>query len=455
VTDSLPPTGFWSYTSSDNASAGGRLSVLRQMLADELQLLVGQKPKVRLFQDVATIPYGADWAKAIGAALAESSFLIPIVSPAFLHSEWCCKEVMAFDQRQRALGRDDLIFPFYYVDIEDMAPGEAHDPAVLALLKSKQRFDFRALRRKSPESEEVADGLAALAEAIRKALRRGVGTNPEPPAKPAPRPTFVTWTRVADPPEPPAKPGPRPGDVMGEPPGPEMVLIPAGTFMMGVPEAESKREGINDDDARPVHKVTVPRPFWLGKYPVTRGEYAVFANATGRGGEPWSKPGFPQDDRHPVVNVSHDDAVAYMQWLSQQTGQTYRLPSEAEWEYAARGGTTTARYWGEAAGKTGEHAHFGVWDGTRAAGGFPANPFGLHDMLGNVLEWTADAWHSDYQGAPADGSAWLGDGAAFRVLRGGSWFSVARNVRSADRARNAPTDRNDGIGFRCARVQVG
>jgi formylglycine-generating enzyme required for sulfatase activity len=228
---------------------------------------------------------------------------------------------------------------------------------------------------------------------------------------------------------------------------------------MGGPEAESKREGTEDWDkcARPVHTVTIARRFLLGKYPVTRGEYAAFAAETGRNDEPWSRPGFPQDDRHPVVEVSHVDAEAYLAWLSEKTGQTWRLPSEAEWEYAARAGTTTARYWGDAAGKPGEHAHFGESrgsaSGTCAVGGFNANGFGLHEMLGNVWEWTADVWHNDYAGAPTDGSAWTDGGSPARVVRGGSWDGVARGVRAACRVRLDPADRGYNLGFRCARVQ--
>jgi formylglycine-generating enzyme required for sulfatase activity len=165
-----------------------------------------------------------------------------------------------------------------------------------------------------------------------------------------------------------------------------MVLIPAGRFLMGVPEAESKREGTLDLEARPQHLVTIARPFWLGRYPVTRGEYAAFANKTGRVRDPWTTLNFSQNDRHPVVNVHLGDALAYVARLSEQTGQTYRLPSEAEWEYAARAGTTTARYWGEDAGKPGEHSHFGSGGGTCPVGSFAPNAFGLHDTLGEVWE---------------------------------------------------------------------
>ncbi len=523
----LKPIGFWSYTSSDDTRSGGRLSQLRRLLADELQLLIGRRQQVHLWQDVAAIPHGADWLKEIHKALGESSFLIPIVTPAFLESEMCCQEVTRFRQREQELGRGDLIFPLRYIDVADIGPGEVHDPAVLDLLNSRQGINFARLRHRPPKSTAVTTALTTLATSIRAALRRTVAPEPpqdkpEPPAQPpVPRQPGLPQPAVARAAVPPApatvvrgEPGPggpvvaellpdkeplpdkqeaktnprtaplevpldselprpavvrttvppamarlaqvppAPGTLMRDGSGPEIVLIPAGSFLMGAPEAESEREGVNDSAARPQHQVTIAQPFWLGKFPVTRGEYAVFAAETGRAGEAWASTRFPQDDRHPVVNVSHADALAYAAWLSEQTGQTYRLPSEAEWEYAARAGTTTARYWGEAAGKPGEHAHFGSRNGTCPVGSFRPNAFGLHDMLGNVWEWTADSWHSDYKGAPSDGSAWMTGGAADRVIRGGSWLGVARFVRAAYRNLVGPAYRVDLLGFRCARVQV-
>ncbi len=459
MAEPLKPTGFWSYTSSDDSRSGGRLSQLRQSLANQLQLVVG-RPKVHIWQDAHAIPHGTDWLREIHKALAESSFFIPIVTPAFLGSEMCCQEVMRFREREQELGREDLIFPFRYVDVSDIEPDEVHDPAVLTLLNSRQWIDFTGLRLRPPNAEDVETTLATLAVSIRATLRRraaAVVVSAPPPPEPAPvadaairqRLTPASaWASTAwgalttDP-------------ILQEGPGPEMVLIPAGAFQMGAPEAESKREDTLDSDkaARPLHRVSIARPFWLGRFPVTVGEYAVFAEETGRDGDRWSRVRFPQDDRHPVVNVSHEDAEAYMAWLSAKTGQTYRLPSEAEWEYAARAGTTTARYWGDAAGKPGENGHWETSIGTCRVDGFKANGFGLHDMLGNVWEWTADAWHDSYDGAPSDGAAWTTAGAASRVLRGGSWFGDARSARSASRDFHDPSARYGNFGFRCARVQ--
>ena len=186
----LPPIGFWSYTSSDDEASNGRLSALRVLLAKELQLKVGRIDRVKIFQDVTAIPHGTDWLKQITNALAESSFLIPIITPAFLQSEMCCREVMHFREREIALGRDDLILPLHYVTTDRVDParlGACHDPAVLQLLRSRQWIDFRTLRTRQPDSEPVLDLLNIFSDSVAEALHR-----PAPnrvPRGPSPVPT--------------------------------------------------------------------------------------------------------------------------------------------------------------------------------------------------------------------------------------------------------------------------
>ncbi len=238
--------------------------------------------------------------------------------------------------------------------------------------------------------------------------------------------------------------------------GPEMVVIPGGTFLMGSPEDEEGR----DDDEGPQHGVTVPR-FAMGRFAVTFEEYDAFCEETGRerpGDEDWGR------GRRPVIHVSWDDAKAYCAWASDRTGAAYRLPSEAEWEYACRAGTTTPFFFGETIstdqanydgtftygnGRTGEDRQQ-----TTPVGTFPANAFGLHDMHGNVREWCEDPWHDSYVGAPADGSAWVVNSTESnaRVVRGGSWFSDPITLRSADRSGYGPDGRNFTIGLRVART---
>ena len=196
---------------------------------------------------------------------------------------------------------------------------------------------------------------------------------------------------------------------------PEMVVIPGASFQMGCVS------GLDcDDDEKPVHEVTVAS-FELSKYEVTFEEYDCFIAATGRispKDQGWGR------GRRPVINVSWEDAIAYTEWLSAQTGERYRLPSEAEWEYAARAGSTTKYSWGNEIGhnRANCNACGSQWDNEKTApvGSFGPNAFGLHDMHGNLWEWVQDCWNDSYQGAPADGSAWTSGACAIRVLRGGS-----------------------------------
>ena len=250
---------------------------------------------------------------------------------------------------------------------------------------------------------------------------------------------------------------------------PEMVLVPAGSFTMGSPASEEGRY----DNEGPVHRVRIPEPFAVGKYEVTRGEFARFVSATGhdtgsscwtreggkwknRSGWSWRSPGYSQTERDPAVCVSWEDARSYARWLSGKTGKEYRLLSESEWEYAARAGTTTRYYWGNAIGRNRANCNGcgSRWDNEQTApvGSFAANGFGLHDMHGNVWEWVEDCWNDDYAGAPSDGSAWESGNCARRVLRGGSWSGDPRYLRAANRGRSDTGFRSGSLGFRVART---
>lgn len=242
-----------------------------------------------------------------------------------------------------------------------------------------------------------------------------------------------------------------------------MVLIPAGSFTMGVPEAESMREKSNDRSARPLHTVTIARPFYMSKFGVTRAEYAAFVadlpSLPAGGFCDWRNPGFVQTDRDPVVCVSAEDADAYAVWLSAKTKQTYRLPSEAEWEYAARAGTVTARYWGDAlwvkqANCDGCQSGRSL-RGTAPSGSFSPNLFGLYDVLGNAGQWTSDCWHDSYAGAPSDGSVWRAGVCRQRVVRGGSWNSPPWIVRTCTLDGGGTNVRYSMNGFRLSRSLSG
>ena len=224
---------------------------------------------------------------------------------------------------------------------------------------------------------------------------------------------------------------------------PDMVSLQGGTFQMG------DVEGLGESWRNPVHPVTI-KPFKLGKYEVTFDEYDAFAITTGRR--------LPEDQgwgrgQRPVINVSWDDAKAYAKWLSDQTGQRYRLPTESEWEYAARSGAKQEAWAGTSEeAKLGEYAVFIGNSGNRTAeiGTKKANEFGLYDLSGNVWEWVEDCAHSTFDNAPQDGSAWNGGDCGPRVIRGGSWDDRPETLRVSDRNWNFPVYRNSNIGFRLA-----
>ena len=274
---------------------------------------------------------------------------------------------------------------------------------------------------------------------------------------------------VVDPPPPPEI-GFEVGDVFRDCPHcPEMVVVPAGSFMMGSPASEEGRresaamnrnvviEEVREYDEDPQHRVTINSPFAVGVYEVTHGEFSRFMSATERsmwdscggaypeGGMLGDRWGFAfhaavLQPNSPAVCVDWDEAQAYTEWLSRETGESYRLLSEAEWEYVARAGAVTRFHWGNAIGSNRANCNGcgSLWDWEQVApvGSFDANAFGLHDVHGNVYEWVEDCWHDSYAGAPRDGSVWLsGDGGdcSKRVLRGGCWGFTPSAARTAAR----------------------
>ncbi|MFD2181414.1 SUMF1/EgtB/PvdO family nonheme iron enzyme [Rhodoplanes azumiensis] len=284
-----------------------------------------------------------------------------------------------------------------------------------------------------------------------------------------------------------------PGDRFTDCPGcPEMIVVPPGRFGMGSPDTEPQRTA----NEGPVQVVTIARPVAVGRSEVTVDQYAAFVTATGRptasacytledgnveerAGRSWRDPGFAQAGDHPVVCVGWHDAAAYAAWLSQQTGRAYRLPSEAEWEYAARGVTAAGpapRYhfgddaaamcgYANAADLTLRNALAGrgptlfvpcrddaVY--TAPAGRYAPNAFGLFDMHGNAAEWAADCWNDGHAARPGDGRARTDGDCSRRVVRGGSWVDDARRLRAAARIMNKPDDRSAIVGFRVVRDLV-
>ncbi len=365
---------------------------------------------------------------------------------------------------------------FYFrleIKVPASAPGAIADP----------RADDRALWETVKDSNN-ADELRAYLEQFPNGLFAGVArtrlktlTSGKPPAQvatitpPAPvaAPPSIA-TALAD-----SLQGLAPGTVFRDCDDcPEMVVIPAGSFTMGAPASEQ-----GGSTERPLHEVTISRKFAAGKFEVTRREFARFVAETRHstsGGchfwtgtnwelavsNDWRIPGFSQTDRDPVTCVNSQDAKAYTQWLSTRTGKTYRLLTEAEWEYVARAGTTTPFNTGlninpTQANYNTTQTYAGSVRGpyrrqTVAVGSFQSNAFGLYDAHGNVWEWTEDCWNANYQGAPSDGSAWTSGDCAQRVLRGGSWNNGPQYLRSADRGGSTASVRGSSFGFRLART---
>ena len=229
---------------------------------------------------------------------------------------------------------------------------------------------------------------------------------------------------------------------------PEMVVVPAGSFRMG------DLNGGGDADEGPVRSVQVRRAFAIARFETTFTQWdacvAARGCAPGAGDLEWGR------GSRPAINVSPEDAEAYVAWLESLTGARYRLPSEAEWEYAARAGSETRYPWGNEIGRNRANCDGcgSGWDDARTApvGSFSANAFGVHDTVGNVYEWVADCGRESYDGAPSDGSTWDSGGPCrVRMMRGGSWVSLPRALRSANRVRNPVAFRDINVGFRIAR----
>jgi formylglycine-generating enzyme required for sulfatase activity len=225
---------------------------------------------------------------------------------------------------------------------------------------------------------------------------------------------------------------------------PDLVNIPAGSFAMGSKDGHWSE--------RPVRRVTISKPFALGKFEITVGQWQACVDA----GACQSMPAMQNVTAgSPVHNISWNEVQNYLKWLREVTGESYRLPTEAEWEYAARAGTKTRYWWGEAIGVTNANCEDcgGDWDRKTPApvGGFPANPFGLHDMSGGVMEWVADCWAQDYEGAPSDGSAQQSGDCTQRVLRGGSWRNDQTYATVSSRLSYDASVRYYTNGFRVAR----
>jgi formylglycine-generating enzyme required for sulfatase activity len=463
---------FISYRRDDGMGHAGRI---HDRLASEFG-------RDLLFMDVDDIPLGANFVKVLRDEVAKCDVLLAVIGPRWMDA-----------RDEHGNRRLDSANDFVRIEI---ASALQRDIPVIPILLEGTRV---------PNADQLPDDLKRLAlqngldvrhasfhndmdKLIRGLRRQGVPPNSQPPPQ-SPHAEGAPGTIVVDV----GLSGRKeahcflPGNGRSEwfkdhEAGPEMVVVPGGTFTMGSPESEPERESWQKGSESPQHHVTIAKPFAVGRHLVTRAQFAAFVSATGYKADdahdwgagtwdndqrsPWRSPGFAQDDSHPVVCVSWHDAKANAAWCGKLTGRPYRLLSEAEWEYAARAGATTPFWWGASittseANYNGNYAYKGggakgvYRKGTVPVGSFAANPWGLYCVHGNVWEWCEDAWHDDYTGAPADGSAWLeGGDAGRRVLRGGSWSYDPGGLRSASRAGDSTDVRSDGRGFRLGATLV-
>ncbi|MCM2288393.1 MAG: SUMF1/EgtB/PvdO family nonheme iron enzyme [Sulfuritalea sp.] len=404
-----------------------------------------------------------------------------------------------------------VIGSFYFDPAEDLAAlqrpnvsvAATHEAAAEAVALPYDPVQERAFWERIKDSKNPADFIAYLEKfsgAQRAAYARWMVQKyggVVPPAAAARRATPAVAARpeqlaLAAPapvqPSPPLAPAtgaiPSRGTLIQDcPECPDLVAVAAGDFTMGSGPKEKMREL----DEEPAHRVRVAAPFAVGKFEVTRAQYAAFVKDTGREHKPgchstrggvfhknpkatWQNPGFEQKDNEPVVCVSWEDAQAYVAWLSKKAVKQYRLLNEAEWEYVARAGSTGSRYWAEADNAavcryasvadtslksvTPGAQMFPCSDGfalTSPVGRFPANAFGVHDILGNAWEWVEDCWNEGYAGAPDVAKPRLSGSCSERVFRGGAWNSNPATVRAAYRDRDSREERHDNVGFRVAR----
>jgi formylglycine-generating enzyme required for sulfatase activity len=429
-----------------------------------------------IFMDIDAIPFGLDFREHIRSAVDQCDILLAVIGPHWAGEAGAARRIddprdFVRIEVESALERDLPVIPIL-IDRTRM-PGEADLPASLARLAYRNAIELDQGRDFHPHVDRLIRGIERL-------LQRANLATAAPPRQPEP-------------------PAPQPMREFTNSIGMKLILIPAGEFLMG---SDSSDPDASDDEfldkaagRKEKHRVRITQPFYLGIHEVTRGQFRRFvgeagyqteAEKDGKGGYGWNEetkkfeqnprytwqsPGFEQTDEHPVVNVSWNDAVAFAAWLSRKEGNTYRLPTEAEWEYACRAGTTTRYSCGDdpeglaAVGNIADgtaKAKYPDWttiaarDGyiyTAPVGRFQPNQFGLYDMHGNVWESCSDGYAADYyKQSPVDdppGAA----GAAPPVIRGGSWLINPRDCRSAHRVRSTPGYRSIHVGFRLARVQ--
>ncbi|MEZ5404113.1 MAG: SUMF1/EgtB/PvdO family nonheme iron enzyme [Bryobacteraceae bacterium] len=380
-------SAFLSYAHADDHE--GAVTRFAEILRVEIRQQLGRE--FELFQDRTDLSWGDNWKRRIDGSLDSVTFLIAILSPSLFSSAECRREVERFRERERQLGRDDLVLSVRWIDAEELTAAD-HDLG--QFLSSRQHIDWNRFRFNNPYPVTARRFIEQLAKDVKKALARTPSLN-----------AGDRWVNPAD--------------------GLTYIWIPPGRFQMGASPGDAEA----NEDESPRHTVEIRRGFWIGETPVTQAAWnRVMGSDPSR---------FKGDDR-PVEQVSWHDATAYCRKVGG------RLPTEAEWEYASRAGSVEARY-----GELDDIAWYGEHGGRRT---HPVkrkrpNAWGLYDTLGNVYEWVED-WYWYYTGGTQLDPKGPGRG-EHRVLRGGSWINDT-GVSVTDRFEADPESRLEGFGFRCA-----
>jgi len=407
---------FLSYSRTDDTHHKGLITHLATLISSEVEVQTGNK--FPIFQDREGLKWGDNWEKKIKDVIYEVTYLIAVISPTFFTSSYCKEELAHFSEREKSLGRDDLILPIHLIAVRDLDYSE--DEAV-RLIRGRQISDFRDLRHEDPEGQKIRKAVALLASEIVDSMESGHRSHPEPSRRQpssSQRKSLLIMTR-----------------------------IPRGDFVMGSDDSEARQR------ETPARQVTIPAAFAMSRCPVTVAQFRAFCEETqyktqwerrkdGAAANTWRNPGFLQSDECPVVYVSWFDANEFCRWLSDREKKIYRLSTEAEWEYACRARTGSKWFCGDDVDDLENYAWYRQnSEGTMPVGQKSPNPFDLFDMHGNVWEWCSDCYASDQLMPPPRSRR-------YRAARGGSWVDAARHLRSSFRIRIKPFQACNNLGFR-------
>jgi formylglycine-generating enzyme required for sulfatase activity len=480
------PAIFLSYTRNDDEYEGGALSALRQRLEDALRFASGEP--LDIFQDVEDIKFGQDIRQRIEKSLAETMVFVPIITPSYLKSRWCREELERFLKREQQLGRRDLILPIYYQRVPALerarqgprAASTATD-ALVRELAPRLSVDWRDLRRKEPESREVRMAVERIAERILEVLEEleqatppAPEPEPEPEPKPEPEPEpprSAELLRTLRDPQQPTAARIQAGFALGRQGDPRFPVrldewreelgrlrqglrdsyfcyVPEGRYIIG---SNDKYPDARDNE-KPWSSFIQGTPFLIARYPITNAQWQEWVRAGGTPSHYADNEEYNQPNQ-PVVGVSWEECRDFCYWISQVLRMFIHLPTEAEWEAAARG--IGFRGWRYTWGNEWHNDRAASWEdretrGTQATvpvGCYPlgAAPCGALDMLGNVWEWTASPWTDNHARRQ---SMVLADNATQFTVKGGGFRTRRSMIRCAARAPASRDARDPDLGFR-------